>query len=184
MAYSQLPTRTTADSNSAADVNQLQDNVDAILGSEAASGPAVALNGKVTGTQTIETAITDSDTKIPTSGAVVDYTGIDRIDIGDGGAGVVSMLDLTGKFGNATASNDRYTFTVAGKYLIIIWAEQGVTQFILAKDGGGLVTHNLAASNDLSLTYPLIDIAVNNYLTATWAGSSFGGYMWVVRIGA
>ena len=47
MAYSQLPTRTTSDANASADVNQLQDNIDAILGSEAAAGPADALEDKL-----------------------------------------------------------------------------------------------------------------------------------------
>lgn len=40
MAYSQLPTRSTANTNASADINQLQDNIDAILGSEATSGPS------------------------------------------------------------------------------------------------------------------------------------------------
>lgn len=39
MAYSQVPTRSSADTNASADVNQLQDNIDAMLGSEASSGP-------------------------------------------------------------------------------------------------------------------------------------------------
>ena len=35
MAYTQLPTRTTADANAAGDINQLQDNFDAVLGGAA-----------------------------------------------------------------------------------------------------------------------------------------------------
>lgn len=172
--------RTSADDASSADINQIMANLRLLKGGVAGTAPTMALETLIA---MIETVLTNSDSKIPTSGAVYDYTGIDRIDIGDAGAGVVSMGDLTGRFGNAVASTDRYTFTVAGTYLVVIWAEQGVTQFILAKDGGGLVTHNLAASNDLSLSYPLLSITAGNYITATWAGSSFGGYMSIIRIG-
>lgn len=43
MAYSQIPTRTGADTNSSADINQLQDNLDAIKGGVAATAPTFGL---------------------------------------------------------------------------------------------------------------------------------------------
>ncbi|MBU1067750.1 hypothetical protein KKE60_08180 [Patescibacteria group bacterium] len=57
MAYSALPTRTSADTNSSADVNQIQDNLDDVYGSAA-----------------VEATLTNSATKIPRSDAV--YTAI------------------------------------------------------------------------------------------------------------
>jgi len=52
MAYSQIPTRTTADANSAADVNQLQDNIEAIKGGSGSAAP----------TDTLESVISDIST--------------------------------------------------------------------------------------------------------------------------
>jgi hypothetical protein len=95
MAYSQLPTRTTADTNNSADINQLQLNLDAIKGGTGSTPPTTTIEelatGKATasgtltsgdiitgaGTNTlqasgkqIETSLTNSATKVPTSSAV------------------------------------------------------------------------------------------------------------------
>lgn len=43
MAYTQLPTRTTNDANSAADVNQLQDNIDALKGGTGSVAPTTTI---------------------------------------------------------------------------------------------------------------------------------------------
>lgn len=64
MAYVQIPTRTSASPNSESDINQLQDNIDAILGSEAATGPADALEDKFNIADIDDTPADDADTAV------------------------------------------------------------------------------------------------------------------------
>lgn len=92
MAYQQVSTRDSDDPNASADANQLQDNIDAILGTEAASGPATALEDKTTGPAS---AVDDN---------LATFDGTSGTLIKDSGSAIADLGDVSGP-GSATDDN-------------------------------------------------------------------------------
>lgn len=64
MAYQQIPTRTSADSNSAADVNQGQDNDDELKGGTPASAPTKTVEGNLAIVDLDDAAANDANTAV------------------------------------------------------------------------------------------------------------------------
>ena len=62
MAYTQLTTRTTSDTASAADVNQLQTNIEALKGGAGAAAPTTTIEGLVSSKLAVSDVINDLTT--------------------------------------------------------------------------------------------------------------------------
>jgi len=68
MSYVQVPTRTTADANASADINQLQDNIEAVKGGTPATAPSTDIETLATSKLSVadidDTPADDADTAV------------------------------------------------------------------------------------------------------------------------
>lgn len=91
MAYAQLPTRTTSDTNSAADINQLEANIEALKGGTASVAPTTTIEGLASSKATASATLT--------SGKVLKGNGTNALTIG-----TVNEVDIvSNSTGNASA---------------------------------------------------------------------------------
>ena len=123
-----------------------------------------------------ETVITNSATKVPTSSAIVNYTGIDVFGSTFGIAALtaISFAVATYKYGVvAVGSPTIFTFSRAGTYWVSFNGESSITQVQFLKNSGAQFTNDQPAA-DLNLSYPYT-FAINDTLEIKIASSAGGG---------
>jgi hypothetical protein len=202
-----IPTnRTTADTNSAADVNNIGSAFADILGTEAATGPTRTLPVMVSSSavlatdeiilgagadrtvkksgKTFETTITDSDAKVPTSGAVVDriashvlkadtassakmIIGTMMIQWGSGNDTTDSSAGANNFYGSSSGQSyycgDTVTFGTAYKtgttpIVILSVGNTGGTAGITSRSAQNFTYQLMGSTNSLAIAYTWIAI--------------------------
>jgi hypothetical protein len=158
MSYSQLPNRSSADVNASADVNTLQDNIEALKGGVGATAP----------TTTIEDLSTDKADKI-SSGVENNIVTINASEnIKDSGVAISAISDLQATDGLVKASD---TDTSPGSLTDKLVAGSNITLALVTTGTGGEQEVEIAstASGGSTESDPIFDSGNYDYPTSNAA---------------